>query len=99
MWGILRIILLVGTACLFAFLAYIAIADTVIRSRAHAPLLTGVFLSQCGVFLFLGLNFIYLLLTNQPSNWRISNWRIFRLIGLWFDAKESELRKRARQDK
>jgi hypothetical protein len=50
-----------------------------------------------GMLAFLALNFVYLLLGNQ-----LFNWHIFRLIGLWFDAKEGELRQRAdrsRQDK
>ena len=42
------------------------------------------------LLIFLVFNFVYLLL---GSTWHI---RVFRLIGLWFDAKESELRKRAK---
>ena len=48
-----------------------------------------------GMLTLLALNFIYVLRGNG------SGGRIFRLIGLWFDAKESELRQRAdrsRQD-
>jgi hypothetical protein len=42
----------------------------------------------------LALNFVYLLLNEQKLN-----RRIFRLVGLWFDAKENELRKRANQSR
>jgi len=45
------------------------------------------------LLIFLGVNFVYLLL---GSDWRV---RIFRLIRLWFDAKESELRQRANQSR
>jgi hypothetical protein len=86
--GLLRIILLVATAGFFASLAY----DVATKGGRDDP----TWLAY-GIFAFLALNFIYLLLGN-----RTSNWRIFRLIGLWFDAKESELRQRAdrsRQDK
>ena len=91
MWGILRIILLVGNAVFFAWLAYIM--ATVPGSAPDDPT---AWLGY-GIFAFMVLNFFYLLLGNGPSNWR--NWRIFRLIGLWLDAKENELRKRAGQDR
>jgi hypothetical protein len=55
------------------------------------------FVLACGVLTLLALNFFYVLLAN-----RTSNWRALRVIGLWFDAKVSELRQRAdrpRQDK
>jgi hypothetical protein len=88
MWGLLRIILLIVTAGFFALAVY----SVATKGGSHDP----TWLAY-GVFTFLALNFIYLLLGNRPSNWRIS-----RLIGLWIDAKESELRQRAdrsRQDK
>jgi hypothetical protein len=90
MWGRLRIILLVGNAVLFAWLGYIVATDP-------EPATDPQFLLACGVLTFLALNFVYVLLANQPLN-----WRALRLIGLWFDAKKSELRQRAdrsRQDK
>jgi hypothetical protein len=90
MWGILRVILLIANAVLFAWLGYIVV---VTEEPSYDP----DFALACGVLTFLALNFFYVLLAH-----RTPNWRIFRLIGLWFDAKESELRKRAdrtRQEK
>ena len=79
MWDFLRIILLVGNAVLFAWLAYIVATDPEPASDPQ-------FLLACGVLTFLALNFVYVLLANRPLN-----WRVFRL---WFDAKVSELRQR-----
>ena len=87
MSGLLRIILLVGNAVLFAWLGYIVATDP-------EPATDPQFLLACGVLTFLALNFVYVLLANRPFN-----WRALRLIGLWFDAKESELRRRDGQDK
>ena len=90
MSGLLRIILLVGNAVLFAWLGYIVAADP-------EPATDPQFVLACGVLIVLALNFFYVLLANRPFN-----WRIFRLIGLWFDAKKSELRQRvdrSRRDK
>ena len=88
MWGLVRIILLAGNAVLFAWLA-----DTM-----TGPLVRDAqFWFALGMLAFLALNFMYLLLGNQ-----LFNWHVFRLIGLWFDAKESELRQRvdrSRRDK
>ena len=83
MSGLLRIILLVGNAVLFAWLGYIVATDP-------EPATDPQFLLACGVLTFLALNFVYVLLANQPLN-----WRALRLIDLWFDAKDSELRQRA----
>jgi hypothetical protein len=90
MWDFLRIILLVGNGVLFVWLGYIVATDP-------EPATDPQFVLACGVLTLLALNFFYVLLCNRPSN-----WRVFRLIGLWFDAKVSELRQRAdrsRQDK
>jgi hypothetical protein len=90
MWGLLRIILLIANAALFALLIYFVVIE-------HYHYQWQQWLVACGLMIFLVLNFVCLLLANRPSN-----LRIFRLIGLWFDAKESELRQRAdrsRQDK
>jgi hypothetical protein len=90
MWGILRIILLIANAVFFAWLGYIVATDP-------EPATDAQFLLACGVLILLALNFFYVLLANRPFN-----WRALRLIGLWFDAKVSELRRRAdqsRQDK
>ena len=89
MSGLLRIILLVGNAVLFAWLGYIVATDP-------EPATDPQFVLACGVLTLLALNFFYVLLANRPFN-----WRALRLISLWFDAKESELRQRAdrsRQD-
>jgi hypothetical protein len=70
-----------------AVCACLAYLTTVLR---HAQ-----FWFALGMLTLLALNFIYVLRGNG------SGGRIFRLIGLWFDAKESELRQRAdrsRQD-
>ena len=83
MWGILRIILLFANAVLFAWLGYIVATDP-------EPATDPQFVLACGVLTLLALNFFYVLLANRPLN-----WRVFRLIGLWFDAKVSELRQRA----
>jgi hypothetical protein len=88
MWGLLRIILLIANAVFFATLVYIVVPDTNPHEWSE-------YLGAYGMITCFALNFVYLLLSKG------SNWRIFRLIGLWFDAKESELRQRAdrsRQD-
>ena len=79
MSGLLRIILLVGNAVLFAWLGYIVATDP-------EPATDPQFVLACGVLIVLALNFFYVLLANRPLN-----WRVFRL---WFDAKVSELRQR-----
>ena len=79
MSGLLRIILLVGNAVLFAWLGYIVATDP-------EPATDPQFVLACGVLIVLALNFFYVLLANRPLN-----WRDFRL---WFDAKVSELRQR-----
>ena len=80
MSGLLRIVLLVGNAVLFAWLGYIVATDP-------EPATDPQFVLACGVLILLALNFFYVLLANRPLN-----WRVFGLIGLWFDAKVSELR-------
>ena len=78
MWGILRIVLLFANAVLFAWLGYIVAADP-------EPATDPQFVLACGVLTLLALNFFYVL--HRPFN-----WRALHLIGLWFDAKVSELR-------
>ena len=87
MWGILRIILLIANVVLFAWLGYIVATDP-------EPATDPQFVLAFGVLILLALKFFYILRANQPLN-----WRALRLIGLWFDAKVSELRQRAGQDK
>ena len=89
---LLRIVLLVGNAAFFAWLAYIVVT---IRGSPKDP----TFWLAVGILTFLALNFLYVLLV--PYIFQRNPSRLFRLIDLWFDAKESELRKRAdrsRQD-
>jgi hypothetical protein len=89
---LLRIILLVGNAAFFAWLAYIVVT---IRGSPKDP----TFWLAVGILTFLALNFLYVLLV--PYIFQRNPSRLFRLIDVWFDAKESELRKRAdrsRQD-
>ena len=88
MWGILRIILLIANAVFFAWLGYIVATDP-------EPATDPQFVLACGVLTLLALNFFYVL--HRPFN-----WRALHLIGLWFDAKKSELRQRvdrSRRDK
>jgi uncharacterized membrane protein len=80
----LRIVLIVANALLFAFLLYLFINYAPSRINFGPWLLVGYL--AC-----FALNFIYLLLAPQKSN-----SRLVRLIGLWLDAKESELRQRAK---
>ena len=75
--------LLIGNAVFFVWLGYIVATDP-------EPATDPQFVLACGVLILLALNFFYISLANQPLN-----WRIFRLIGLWFDAKVSELSQRA----
>ena len=87
---LLRIISLAGNAALLAWIVYgVGTEPGYVRHKWWE------YLIGYGLVSFLVLNLVYLLLGNQPTNWRIPNWRVFRLIGLWFDAKESELRQRA----
>jgi hypothetical protein len=83
MMMILRYILLIVTAICFADLTFEL-------WKGHHD----VFWYVYGIWISLVLNFIYL----SASTPKGSPWRLFRLIGLWFDAKESELRTRARGD-
>ena len=84
MWDRLRIILLIANAAFFVWLGYIVATDP-------EPATDPQFVLACGVLILLALNFFYVL--------RPPNWRDLRLIVLWFDAKVSELRRRASQDK
>ena len=86
MWGLLRIVLLIANAALMVFFAYLY--------SNKGPPQGGEALPVYGIAIFLVLNFVYLLLSNQ-----LPDWRIFRLISLWFDAKESELRQRANRSR
>jgi hypothetical protein len=57
MWGRLRIILLIGTAILWAFFAYVVIDSSIIHPHKE-PILDYVLVY--GIFIYLGVNFIYL---------------------------------------
>jgi len=84
MWGLLRSILLIPSALILAYIAYVISTEGIGREEDRLP--------AYGMLIFLVLNFVYLLLGDQLFNWRVS-----RLIDLWFDAKENELRQRADQ--
>jgi hypothetical protein len=86
MWGLLRIVLLIANAAVFACFGYFVVAEADISEWYQ-------YLVDFGLLTFLALNVVYLLLHKR------SDWRIFRLIGHWLEAKESVLRRRARQDK
>jgi hypothetical protein len=89
MWGLLRIILLIGNALLLAWIGYLFF------TASHTSTKWWEYLFAYGLMTCLALNFVYLLLREGKG----ANWRILRLIGLWFDAKESELRQRADQSR
>jgi hypothetical protein len=80
MMAILRYFLLIVTAICFVVLNYELWKD-------HSDVPWFVY----GIWASLILNFIYLAVSAPKSK----RGRLSRLIGLWFDAKESELRARA----
>ena len=57
MWGRLRIILLIGTALLLAFFAYVVIDSSIIHPHKE-PILDYVLVY--GIFIYLCVNFVYL---------------------------------------
>ena len=57
MWGRLRFILLIGTALLLAFFAYVVIDSSIIHPHKE-PILDYVIVY--GIFIYLSVNFIYL---------------------------------------
>jgi hypothetical protein len=95
--ALLRGILLIANALALLYLAAAFIADFLIH--LHMPRWAA--LGSLGLMCMFVLNIVFLF-RDKDRTWpifRFSNWRVFRLIRLWFDAKESELRQRARQDK
>src|SRR5215470_10237493 len=100
MWLFLRGILLIANALVLVYLAAAFIADFLI----HPHMSSWAALGSLGLMCMFALNIVFLF-RDKDRFWpifRFSNWHVFRLIGLWFDAKESELRQRAdrsRQDK
>jgi hypothetical protein len=87
----LRLVLIAANALLFVLVAYLFSTKTAGSTD---------FWFGIGLFIYFGLHFGYLLM-NPPggASHGTSNWRIFRLVGLWLDAKESELRQRADQSR
>jgi hypothetical protein len=85
----LRLVLIVANAVFLAWLAYV-FATLEGRQPHDAQFWLGY-----GILTCLALNLVYLLL-HQAG---LPKWRIFRLISLWFDAKESELRQRANKSR
>jgi hypothetical protein len=57
MWGRLRFILLIGTALLLAFFAYVVIDSSIIHPHKE-PILDYVLVY--GIFIYLCVNFVYL---------------------------------------
>jgi hypothetical protein len=57
MWGRLRIFLLIGTALLWAFFAYVVIDSSIIHPHKE-PILD--YFLVYGIFIYLAVNFIYL---------------------------------------
>jgi hypothetical protein len=84
----LRYLLIAVTAICLIVLTY-TMGDELVKKR-HPDIPWFVW----GIWISLALNFFYLASNNsKPSSGRIS-----RLIGLWLDAKENELRSRAKRD-
>jgi hypothetical protein len=87
--GILRYFLLAATAGTFAEIIYILSVD-----RRSPPWFV------YGWLICLVLNFVYLVMNprTDANATRVSGTktpRVFRIVDLWFDAKETELRARA----
>ena len=79
--GLFRVVLLLTNAALFTPLAYLVVKDT------GSAKWFGYALLAC-----LAANFVFLLLNPQ----RMQS-RVFRVLSLWFDAKEAELRARVQK--
>lgn len=75
---LLRYLLVVVSAGTAGFLIYVTVTDR------HVPWFVYGWAAACV------LNFVYLLLNHRPAG----TFRLFRLWGLWLDAKEGELRAR-----
>ena len=86
--AVLRVVLITANALFFALFVYFA-------ATSHPP---GVpvweYVEGYGPLTCFALNVVYLL-----AHQRTGNGRIFRLFGLWLDAKEGELRQRADRSK
>jgi len=86
--SVLRVVLVVGNALLFAWVAYLTSTNPPSHGWEYIILF-----GALGVW---GLNLVYLLAHRQKVEHQPKpKSRIFRLIGLWLDAKEGELRQRA----
>ena len=82
MMAVLRYLLLIVTAICFVALTY-----ELWKDHRNVPWYV------IGIWISLVLNFVYLVMNAHKS----STWRLFGLMGLWFDAKENELRARAKR--
>jgi hypothetical protein len=80
---IFRFALLLLNAALFAWLGYYVLKDP-----HHGDLL------GYAVLICLPVNCLYFLLDRPRQN----QWRVFRVLSLWLDAKESELRARIQKN-
>lgn len=85
----LRLVLIVANVVFLAWLGYV-----IATVRGPSPHDAQFWLGY-GILTCLVLNLAYLLLHKAG----LPNWRIFRLISLWFDAKESELRQRVNKSR
>jgi hypothetical protein len=81
--ALLRYLLILASAGTAVFLIYVALTE-----RVNSP---GFMYSW---IVFCVLNFLYLVCTPIADN----RWRALRLISLWFDAKEAELRARGKRE-
>jgi len=87
--AVVRYWLLIVTAICLIGLSYVLITN--VAPNNIEPWWGWVVL--CGIWITWALNFVYLIM-NAP---KAPEWRLFRLIRLWFDAKENELRARAKR--
>jgi hypothetical protein len=83
MMTVLRYLLLIVTAICFVSLNY-----ELWKDHHNVPWFV------YGIWISLVLNFAYLT-ASAPKG---QTWRLFGLVGLWLDAKESELRARAKRE-
>ena len=87
-WIALRYFLIIVTAVFFMFLTY-AMGDELLTRRPP-----GIPWFVYGIWISLALNLFYLVLNSSEH----SLGRISKIIGLWLDAKENELRSRAKRE-
>jgi hypothetical protein len=67
MWGLLRIILLIANALLWVFFAYVVIDSSIIHQHKEA---ISDYVIVYGIFIYLSVNFIYLVSTPKKMTLR-----------------------------